>query len=295
MKTALLVLFLGSGSAFAQSDPAAQAIQQTMQIQQQAIAAAQQAQDQATILSQQATINMQQAMANASSSSTDAGPIIGIASQPTFTVKQGKVTPGTVLRLKSATHYAAIYYTTDGWTPTRASTRYTGPIVLNADTHIQAIAVAPNVLHSTVARAEYTVTGPPPAPVQPPPVVTDGLLRAGTALRLVASAELSSAAAEVGDKVPLVLDQDVKVGDSVAIAKGTPANAILTIADPAAKHNLPGDLVFEVHSLTLQGRTIPLSGGQTLEGPLKGEVREALIEPGMAVTVKVIADAALKP
>lgn len=295
MKAALLVLALCNIMAYGQDDAAQQAMQAAQIASQQAIAASQQAMDQATIASQQATINMQQAMANASSSSSCPGPIIGMASQPTFSVKKGTVAAGTQVRIKSATHYAAIYYTTDGWAPSKDSIRYTGPITINADSHLQAIALAPNLLHSSIARIDYTVGAAAIALPQPAPLATDGILHAKTALRLVTSTEISSQTAEVGDKIPLLLDQDVKAGDTVVIPKGTPVDGILVVADPANRRSGPGDMVFEVHSLIVQGKSIPLSGGATVEGQAGRSPKDAVIEPGMVVTVFVTADTPLKP
>ncbi len=294
MKTVLLLFVMSSISVYGQ-DAGMMAAQQAQQAAQQATQAAQQAIDQATITSQQATINMQQAMANASPSSSCPGPVIGVANQPTFSVKPGNVAAGTVVRIKSATHYAVIYYTTDGWSPNKTSTRYTGPITINAETHLQAIALGPDLLHSSIARADYTVNGSATAPVQQPPLTTDGVLRAGTTLRLVTNSEVSSQSAEVGDKIPLLLDQDVRVGDTVVAAKGTPVSAVLTIADPAAKHYVPGDLVFEVRSLNVQGKTLSLSGGETLEGQAGRNPKEAVIKPGMVVNATVTADTPLNP
>lgn len=298
MKAALLLLasVLGSVYAFGQDDAAAMAMQQAQQASQQAMQAAQQATDQATITSQQIDItNLQMQQMAVASSSGCPGPIIGAASQPTFSVKQGKVAAGTVVRIKSATHYAAIYYTTDGWAPTKASMRYTGPIAINAKTHIEAIATGPNLLHSSIARADYAVDVPATAPATQAALATDGVLRAGTAVRLVTSSEVSSQSAGVGDKLPLLLDQDIKVGDTVVAAKGTPVDAVLTVADPAAKRTGPGDLVFEVRTLNAQGKSIPLTGGETLEGKAGRRPKEAVIEPGMTVTVAVAADTQLKP
>jgi uncharacterized Zn ribbon protein len=106
--------------------------------------------------------------------------------------------------------------------------------------------------------------------------------------------EVSSQTAEVGDRIPLLLDQDIKVGDTVVVAKGTPVDAVLTVADPA-KYHVPGDLVFEVHSLNVRGVSIPLKGGETLEGEAGRKAKEAVIEPGMVVTAAVAADTTLKP
>ncbi len=298
MKAALLALLFGSALAYGQ-DAGMMAAQQAIEASQQAQQAAQQAIDQAQISSQQTTITnlqIQQTMANVSTSSSCPGPIVGAAIQPKFSIKKsGKVAAGTQLRIHSETHYATIYYTTDGWMPTAASTRYTGPITINATTHLEAVALAPNMLHSSVAFADYTVDAPAEPAAPQPPVVTDGVLRAGTTLRLVTNAETSSETAEVGDKIPLLLDQDVDVGDKVVIAKGTPVDGVLTIADPAGKRNIPGDLVFAVHTLRAGNTSIPIRGGETLEGQAGRKPQQVIIEPGMAVIAVVARETPIKP
>lgn len=272
--------------------------------------AANQAAQMANMISQQAQqvqiqqmnttnlINLQNTM-NLFDFPESTGPVVGSALKPTFSVKTGKVDPGTVVRLQTQTHYATIYYTTDGWSPTAASRRYTGPITVDADTHIQALAVGPNLLHSPVAKADYWISAPsktpPAAPAPVPALITDGTLHAGTPLHLTTTTEVSSKTAEVGDKVPLQLDQDVKVGDTVVLAKGTPINAILTIADPASKHGPAGDLVFRVQAIDAQGKTIALSGMQTLEGVSGKNDREAVIDPGMPIVATVTKNTSLKP
>ncbi|MGA3223159.1 MAG: chitobiase/beta-hexosaminidase C-terminal domain-containing protein [Acidobacteriaceae bacterium] len=59
---------------------------------------------------------------------------------------------------------AAIYYTTDGSTPTTASTRYTGPFQLSSDSTLQAIASASGYLQSAVASATYSFNTQAAAP-----------------------------------------------------------------------------------------------------------------------------------
>jgi hypothetical protein len=284
---------------------AQQATDAGIQANQQAIAQMQRDSDQAAA---QAQRNMDEAQRNAQASA----PILSMTQQPKFSADSGRVAGGTLLRLTCPTHYAVIYYTTDGWTPTTASTRYTGPIEIDRDTAIQAIAIAPNMAKSFVARAEFQVAGGKPEAV--PPVTTDGVLRIGTPLRLVTTTAVDSKTAQVGDKLTLKLEQDVMVGDRVAIAKGTTVEATITQADPAGHVGVPGDLVFEVRELVADGIKVPLRGGETLEGPnhykktigflfvpvvgvagLATHGGQAAIQPGMPVTVSVRSDTPLTP
>ncbi|MCM1448781.1 MAG: chitobiase/beta-hexosaminidase C-terminal domain-containing protein [Clostridiales bacterium] len=78
---------------------------------------------------------------------------------PTFSPAAGEVAAGTAVTLKSATEGASIYYTLDGSVPTTASTLYSEPIVVNAATTVNAIAVKEGMANSAVATAEYTIAG----------------------------------------------------------------------------------------------------------------------------------------
>src|ERR1035441_6457733 len=62
------------------------------------------------------------------------------AAAPKFSVKPGAYSAAVTLKIKDSTREAVIYYTTDGWTPTVASTRYMGPITIDSTTTLQAIA-----------------------------------------------------------------------------------------------------------------------------------------------------------
>ena len=301
-------VLVGAGAARGQ-DPTTAAMQAT----QQATEAAMQANQQAMQASQQASADAmranQQAMDDAQRANTFSVPM---TRQPRFTVESGRVASGTQVRITCPTHYAVIYYTTDGWTPTTASARYTGPITVDRDTSIRAIAIAPDLTKSLISRADYQVAGSKPEAVLP--VATDGVLRSGTPLRLVTAAAVDSKSAQVGDKLTLTLEQNVLVGDQVVIPRGTAVEALITHADQAGHVGVPGDLVFEVHDLVANGLTIPLRGGETLEGvnhykktmgllmiPVVGAAGlathggEAAIQPGMPVTVSVKADTPLTP
>ena len=223
---------------------------------------AQEASDRATQASiemaNQVTQSMQNSLANTPSAAA-------VTHAPSFSVKKGTVPAGTMVRIKCPTHYAVIYYTTNGWTPTISSRRYTGPITIKASTQLQAIAVAPNMLQSMLAQTSYTVKGPS-IPVYPLALANDGVLHAKTRLHMVTNSTVNSKTAAVGDKIDILLDQDIKLGNFVIIPKGTPVDATITIADHSGIIGAPGDIAFEVHSLVLPGVEIPLKGGESLEG-----------------------------
>src|SRR5580658_10387771 len=117
MKTAFLILMTASMAAYGQ-DAGMAAAQASEMAAQQSMQAAQMANQQAT------------------QTNLDTGSTNGFARRPAFSVKSGPVTAGTIVRLKSSTRHSVIYYTTDGWTPTVSSTRYTGPIQIDQATHL---------------------------------------------------------------------------------------------------------------------------------------------------------------
>jgi hypothetical protein len=65
--------------------------------------------------------------------------------------------------LSTTTAVADIFYTLDGSTPTPASTLYAGPITIDTDTTINAIASAPGYVQSAVSSAAFTFSYQTPA------------------------------------------------------------------------------------------------------------------------------------
>jgi hypothetical protein len=79
------------------------------------------------------------------------------AATPTFSPAAGTYTSAQSVTISDATSGASIYYTTNGSTPTTASTRYTAPISVGSTTTLKAIATAPGFTTSAVSTAVYTI------------------------------------------------------------------------------------------------------------------------------------------
>src|SRR5205807_1931414 len=80
---------------------------------------------------------------------------------PTFSPPAGTYGAPVSVTLSDAPS-ATIYYTTDGSTPTTASTRYTGAITVAQSMTIKAMAAASGMANSSVASATYTIQVAPP-------------------------------------------------------------------------------------------------------------------------------------
>jgi hypothetical protein len=280
MKAFVLSCVLGTvancAAAFAQ-DPGAMAAQQAMQ---KAIQANQQAIQNMQQASQLAQQQMQQAMQNAQDNATT--PMRGTC-RPTFSVPSGPVQAGTKVAIQCAGYGARIYYSIGGWMPTLTSLRYTGPISIFGDTVIQAMAVGYGMSRGPVARADYAVAAGTDA-VPPLILPRDRVLRAGSTLRLIVSTGASSGSAHAGDRIGLMLGQDVKVGDSVLIRQGTPLQGTIVQAIAAGRAGTPGILTFRVGPIEIHGAQIQLNGGETLQGPSGGGPgKDAEIKAGMVV------------
>lgn len=109
-----------------------------------------------------------------------------IPATPFISPASGDYTSGRIVKIYDATPGVAIYYTTDGSSPTSNSTLYTGEITLQdgkTTETLRAIAVA-NGVDSSVTNATYTIT--PPAPAAPTPVIlpVSGLYTTGRVIAI---------------------------------------------------------------------------------------------------------------
>src|SRR5262249_22319476 len=79
------------------------------------------------------------------------------AATPAFTPAPGSYPTAQNVTLTDSTTGAAIYFTTDGSTPTTSSALYTGPIPVASSKTIRAIAAASGFSNSAVATGLYTI------------------------------------------------------------------------------------------------------------------------------------------
>ena len=97
---------------------------------------------------------------------TTAAYVIGtIAATPAFSPAAGTYATAQSVKITCTTNGATIYYTTNGTTPTTASTKYTAPIAVAASETIKAIAVATGFSNSAVASAAYVIEAPTATPI----------------------------------------------------------------------------------------------------------------------------------
>jgi hypothetical protein len=323
MRTYLTLLMVTAAVSLALGqDPGMQAAQQATQAAQQAT---QQANDQMNQAAQTANRMMiQNAQPEAQNTCYRC-----FAAKPKFSVKPGAYSTAVTVEMKDSTRGAVIYYTTDGWTPTAASTRYAGPITIDSATTLQAIAISPYGGRSRVATAVYTLNGVPPTvpvtqtvsaapnpasnPAAAPSAPAKLLLARGTAVPFVFASDLSSKTADVGDKISLTLAEDLKAGDMVVAKKGTPSVATVTEVDKPRMAGVPGEVFFRVDSLQAGSALIKLRGaaakeGQDKEGKAVGLMfvpvvpvglfvhgTDAEIKRGASFTAFVDADTLLSP
>jgi hypothetical protein len=87
--------------------------------------------------------------------------VLPVAATPKLTPAQGTYGSAQWVTIGDTTPSAAIYYTTNGGTPTSSSTKYTAPITIGVTATVKAIATATGYTGSGVASAAYTIIDSP--------------------------------------------------------------------------------------------------------------------------------------
>jgi hypothetical protein len=122
-----------------------------------------------------------------------------------------------------------------------------------------------------------TMTGAGNNSSRPVCSANDGcLLKEGIEVPLKFANGISSKTANEGDPVEFVLDDDLKVGDSIVVAKGAHALATVTTAKKAGMMGRPGDLAVQIQYLTVGSNRVHIRGTKGREGDSKTGATVAL-------------------
>jgi len=119
-----------------------------------------------------------------------------------------------------------------------------------------------------------TATGDPSKPACSP--AGGCLLRDSTEVPLKFATDVNSKNAHEGDPVEFVLDEDLKVGDSVVVPKGAHAVATVSAAKKAGMMGRPGELNVQLQYLVVGNNHIHLRGTKGKEGDSKTGATVAL-------------------
>jgi Chitobiase/beta-hexosaminidase C-terminal domain len=294
----LVCLALLAPVSFAQGDAPQIAEQQAQRTaQQQAVLSGQQATEQVLRQAQQSSYQFNQQMIQGSSGQMNYENLCCFLTEsPKFSVKPGKYNEPRTVKITDSTAGATIYYTTDGWTPTAESQRYTGPIKVSSTTMLRAIAISPRTGRSFVTAGKYTIDPPGTAPNSHAATAarsagahatTPGkvVLPQGTTVHLVFASPVTLKTAEVGDKIALTLDQDLVLDGVVAAPKGSPATGRVVQVDKPGFGGMPGQVNFHVDALNVHGTVIKLRRTAAIEGQAK--------PPSATVLIPVVGQLAL--
>ena len=144
----------------------------------------------------------------------------------------------------------------------------------------------------------------------PPAAKPYAILTCGTFVRLEFAAAISSKTAQVGDPLALRVTDDIKVGNTVIVPRGTFADGSITFVRRTGPGGMPGALAYQVNALHVNGTSVPLwlvegrSGDPRVPGaealiPVAGMFtlfrhgRDAELKPGISVRAFVAADTTL--
>ncbi len=182
---------------------------------------------------------------------------------PTFSPAPGSYDSVQSVTLSDSNPSAALFYTTDGGTPSATSIRYSGAIPLSASATIRSIAIVGS-LSSVVASATYTITPPPAAPPAP---VTGPVAQK---LAFVSAPSESSSGAAIAPDITVIAED--ASGNPVT---GSTVPVTLTIG------NNPGGAVLQGTTSANAGASAATFSGLSISQPGSGYTLIAS-SPGLA-------------
>ena len=92
------------------------------------------------------------------------------------------------------------------------------------------------------------------------------ILTTGTPITLAVSQEVNSSTHRAGDTFPLTVLNDVRIGDTIVIPRGTPAQGEITWRTGKGAFGKSGKIEFSLRYIDLNGQRIPVSGDFRQEG-----------------------------
>jgi hypothetical protein len=125
-------------------------------------------------------------------------------------------------------------------------------------------------LMSTALSAQTETVPTPTAEAQPQPVMAETpqnlMLNAGSPITLAVTEEVNTSTHKEGDIFKLTVLNDVSIGQKVVIPRGTPATAEIIWRTGKGAFGKSGKMEFELRSVELDGKQIPLKGSFRQEG-----------------------------
>jgi len=128
-------------------------------------------------------------------------------------------------------------------------------------------------LAQTAPATDATAAQAAPAAVAAVPAVPLAVQRADTNMLpsnsdiwVSLDTELNSKKARVGDTIAFKVSRDVMVGQYVVIPRGTPALGRVTYRTGKGAFGKSAKMEFDIDSIQLAGRTIPVAGHYRIEG-----------------------------
>jgi len=129
-------------------------------------------------------------------------------------------------------------------------------------------------------------------------------------LRLELATPISSKTAQVGNPLTLRVIDDVKVGNTLIVPRGTLADGNITFVRRTGPGGMPGAVTYQLNALHINGTSVPLwlvegrSGDPKVPGaemliPVAGAFtlfrhgKDVELKPGISVTAFVAADTTL--